>query len=844
MNDFRFACRQLLKNPGFSAVAILVLTFAIGGTSAMFSIINALVMRPLAVKSPEELVRIYAKDKKPGGRYRSFSYQNYVHLREQKTAFQEVLAFSMTLVGVPEGDTTRRTFGALASANYFKTFGVRLAAGREFRPEEEQPGSAVPVVVVSHSYWKRTGADPALIGQSIRINSRAYQVVGIAPEFFAGTSSLLSPEFWLPLGMYEAVVNDFMNEQKLRLDNPTNHCLMLVGRLKPSLTVAAAQVQLQSLARQLEETDPAANKDYALELGDLSRISINTGPQQNSQAGLSVLLMAMSGAVLLIACLNLANMFLARGSARRREIAIRLSLGGGRTRIMRQLLTEGFLLSLLGGIGGLLLAYWATHLLVASLAPKLSFMAIVFDPSPDWRVLTATLGFCLLSTLLFGLGPAWKLSGGDVAGDLKEQVGDSFHGKASQSIIAPRSLLVVGQIALSLALLTAAGLFTRGAINAARANPGFSLENLILVEMDAGLASYDEAQGRQAFLKLLERLRTLPGAKAASLAYVVPFGIFSEGRDVQRAGAASSLSAEKEASANERPVGASFNIVANDYFKALGLPLLRGREFDRLEVESGSATRVAVIDEPLANKLWPGENPVGRQIQFAVSNPGDKPKVMEVVGVVAGVRNELGDKAPQPHVYVPFGQEYRSAMNLHLKLGSLNRAAEAGMLKTVRDTIRTVDPRLPVISVQTMRRFHAEGLVLWFVQAGARLFAIFGALALFLAAVGIYGVKAYVVARRTREIGIRMALGATTHNVLWIVLRDGLKMTSLGLGIGLILAAGVGLVLRSMLYEVKALDPLTFSAVPLFLTAVALLASYLPARRAAITNPMVALRYE
>ncbi len=536
----------------------------------------------------------------------------------------------------------------------------------------------------------------------------------------------------------------------------------------------------------------------------------------------------MSGTVLLIACLNLTNMLLARGAARRREIAIRLSLGGSRSRLVRQLLTESFLLSLFGGVGGLVLACWATNLLVASLVPKFSFMAIVFDPSPDWRVLGATLAFCLLSTMLFGLGPAWKLSRSRMASDLKEQVGDDLRGKASRSVLAPRNLLVVGQISLSLALLTATGLFTRSAINAARANPGFSLDNSLLVETDASLAGYDETRGRQIYLNLLERLRALPGVEGASLAYIVPFSGFSDGRRVQKA----------DAAVEEARV--RFNIVATDYFKTLGLPLLRGREFDRLEVESTSAPGVAVIDEPLAKKLWPGENPVGRQIQFAE----DKKGVMEIVGVVAGMHDDPFDKAPQPHVYIPLGQEYRGRMNLHLKLGPLNRETEAAMLKTVREAIRAVDPRLPVISVQTLHRLHDEGLLLWFVRTGARVFAIFGALALFLAVVGVYGVKAYVVARRTREIGIRMALGATTRDVLWMVLRDGLKMTLLGLGIGLCLAVCVCFLLRSMLYGVEALDPITLTTVPVLLAAAAMSACYLAARRAAKIKPMEALRCE
>jgi len=450
------------------------------------------------------------------------------------------------------------------------TFGVRLAAGRDFLPEEERPGSAVPVVIVSHTYWKKAGADPSIVGKTLRINSRVFNVVGVAPRHFTGTTTLFSPEFWMPLGVYESVANDFMNEKRQRLDDRNHHCLMLVGRLKPGVTSTAAQAQLQSLASQLAEAYPTENKDYTFELGRLSRMSINTSPQKDSgMTTLSVLLMAMSGAVLLIACLNLANMLLARGAARRKEIAIRLSLGGGRGRVVRQLLTEGFLLSLLGGAGGLVLSFWATNLLVASLAPKIPFMVIVFDAHPDLRVLAASLGFCLVSTLFFGLGPAWKLARADLTSDLKEQAGDDLHGKVSRSVFAPRSLLVVAQIALSLALLTAAGLFTRGAINAAHANPGFSLDNGILVETDASLAGYDEPQGRQVYLNLVERLRALPGVEGASFAYVVPFGLFSDGRQVEKAGGGTSSGSDNDA--KEKPVGAGLGI---GLFLAVGVGLL------------------------------------------------------------------------------------------------------------------------------------------------------------------------------------------------------------------------------------------------------------------------------
>ena len=618
-NDVRFGFRMLCKNPGFTTVALLVLTFAIGGTAAMFTIIDALVFRPLPVKDPQQLVRLFGKEKKAQGAYRGFSYPNYVDLRARNEVFTDLLAFAEVLVGVNEGDTTRRSFSTVASANYFDGFGVKLQAGRSFLPEEERPGSAIPTVIVSHTYWKRNGSDPALVGKTIRINARSFQVVGIGPEYFTGTTAIFSFEFWFPLGMYEVLANDFTNDKKQPLDDRNHHCLRLVGRLRPGISQATAEAQLAGIATQLESAYPEANEKYTIQLGKLARLSTNTYPQPDpSSAALSVLVMGMSGAVLLIACLNLANMLLARSAARQREIAIRLSLGASRFRLIRQLLTEGFLLAVLGGAGGLLLSVWASKMLVACLAPKMPFIMLVFDPRPDWRILVITFGACLASVLLFGLGPAWRLSRVNVTGALKEQVGDELHGNTSRSIFAPRSLLVIGQLALSLVLLTAAALFARGASKALKANPGFSLDGGILVETDASLAGLDEARGRQLYVTLIEQLRVLPGVKSASLAYTVPFGLFSDDRTVEKAGSPVNSEGNQKTDENLK-VHAMYNIVAADYFKTLGLPLRQGREFDPLEISSASAPRVAIVDEipgqaPLAQ---PGcsrpENPIRRE---------------------------------------------------------------------------------------------------------------------------------------------------------------------------------------------------------------------------------------
>jgi predicted permease len=847
MTDLRFAFRQLLKYPGFTAVAVLTLALGIGGNTAMFSLVNALMLRPLDARKPHELVGCYNKDKAPKGGFRPFSYPNYVDIRDRNTVFSNLLAFDLQIVGVSEGETTRRVFAALASANYFSTFGVKLAHGRDFLPAEEKPGSAIAVAILSHQYWTRHGSDPAILGTQLRINGKTFEIVGVAPEHFTGTATLFTPDLYLPLGMYETAFSDLKGNQKWSLGDRDHHCLMLVGRLKPGLTVAAAEAQLQTLASQMEKAYPEVNKDQTLTLAKLPRLSVSPEPQRGSSelSVLCVLLMSLSGVVLLIVCLNLANLLLARGAARRKEIAVRLALGGGRMRIVRQLLTEGLLLSLLGGGAGLVLAYWGTDLLVTSLASQVSHLiSLVFQGSLDVRILVATLAFCVLAMCLFGLGPAWRLSRHDVVADLKEQTGEDRRERSGERLLAPRNLMVISQLALSLALVTAAGLFIRGASKAGQATPGYDPIGILLAEVDPGLARYDETRGQQLYAAMLGRLRGMPGVASVSLASCVPFAGYTPGCSVKAIGPTRPAGLSTNAAPLEASVGAIQNIIGKDYFRTLGLPLLRGRDFDRLEAESGATAKVAIIDESLARKLWPEENPLGRHINVNNKKNGQELEMLQVVGVAPGLRHDLFDKEPRPHVYVPFGQQYRSSMHVHLRLAQSGREAEAAMLSTVRKELRALDEQLPVLSLTTLRRFHDQGPMLGLIRTGASLFCVFGALAIFLAVVGVYGIKAYVVARRTREIGIRMALGATTRDVLWLVLREGLALTLISLGLGMFLALGTGRILSSMLYDVRGADPIVLLVGPLVLATAAMLACYVPARRAAKIKPMMALRYE
>ncbi len=845
--DFRYATRMLLKNPGFTAVAVLVLALGIGANTAAFTLTNSLLLRPIEAEAPHELVALYSKHTTRPDSFRPFSYPNFEDIRELNTTFTSVMAHDLTTVGLTEGDVTRRIFAEMATHDYFDTFGVTPYRGRFFTAAEEVPGSASPVAVVSYEYWRKGGEDPDLVGKTMKVNGHVLTIVGIAPRFFTGRTALMSSGLYLPFGMYDLLMSDMFVDGNSSLAERDNHRLLVVGRLRPGVTIEEANAQLGSLAARLEEAYPGINEDHTIIVGPLSRMGISTSPPDEGQVSVVAgVLLTMTGIVLLIACINLANMLLARGAVRRKEFAIRLAIGGGRGRIIRQLLTEGLLLSVLGAAAGLVVAYWVNNLLAASMNELLALNSLALDivmrSAPDARVLTFTAAFCLLGTLLFGFGPAWKHSHPDVMQDLKAQAGATAAKGRRRGLFARGNVLVISQLALSLVLLISAGLFMRAAMVAANIDPGFDLDNGILVEVDPSLVGYDEPRSKDLYRQLHERLSSIPGIEVTSVAATVPFGSVSLGRRVRRAedlpGAAGSGTEEIET------VSATSNIIGADYFGALGVAVVRGRSFTRAETESDSGPPVAIVDELLAARLWPEQDPIGRQIGFG-RRPGDRGgNEMEVVGVVATVRDDLFPSELGPHVYVPFGQSFQAGMHIHLRTATTDEESRALLLEAVRKQIRAVDDQLPIISLRTLRGHMAESASLWMVRLGATIFSAFGALALFLAVVGVYGVRAYTVAQRTREIGIRKALGATTSETLWLVVRESIVLTGVGLALGLLLAAAVARVLSSLLYEVSALDPIAFIAAPVILALASLVATYLPARRAASVAPITALQHE
>ncbi|PYR02779.1 MAG: hypothetical protein DMF97_03720 [Acidobacteria bacterium] len=824
LQDLRYSLRLLRKTPGFSAVAVGVLALGIGVNTAVFSMVNALVLQPRPGRI-DQMVAVFSRDRNKPDHFRDFSYPAYLDMRERGDIFDSMLAHTFSTVGITEGEVTKQTFASIVSANYFSTLGVQLAAGRTFTADEERPGANAHVAIASYSVWRRAGFDPAFVGRVVRVSGSDYTVVGVAPRGFAGTMTLLSPEWWFPLGSFDTIVNEMFKQRTSGLTDRGHYAVNLAGALRAGVSREAAEKALDALARRMEAEHPVTDKDQTFVLGGLPRMGVSSQPQGDGPIGaIAGLLMLMAGLVLVVACLNLANLLLARGSARRREIAIRRALGSGRSRIVRQLLTEGLLLASIGAAAGVVFGWWATGALSGWLGSVLP-LGIDVIVEPSWRMVGAATAFAAFSTICFALGPAWSLSRPAVAADLK--------GELAPAVRAARrfgtgSLLVVGQLAVSLALVSAAGLFMRGAINAAALDPGFAVDRHLVVGMDPTLAGYDANQTRSVYRAVLERVRSLAGVEHASLGSIVPFGEFREGRTVRL-------------KAGDDGVGADFLIVGADYFETLGMHVLRGRTFTRAEEQPGPTARTAVMDRQLERKMFGEADPIGRQIlvQPREAEPSD---VFTVVGVVTEMMHDVFDSEPKPHLFVPTGAVFRGFMTLHVRTAP--GVPETPMLTTLRRELLAVDTRLPILSWRTMAMQRYRSITEWSVRAAATMFSTFGALALLLATIGVYGLKAYDVARRTREIGIRIALGATRGDVARLVLIEGARTAAVGLGVGVLLAAGIGELASGMLYRVSPFDPLVLTVAVVVLAAATMAACYVPAWRATRVLPTVALRSE
>lgn len=863
IHDIRFAIRQLLKSPGFTVAAVLVLTLGIGANTAVFSLVHTMLFAPPGYARPHELVQIFSQDTKNPKSFREFSYPTLNDIREQNSVFSGVAAYNVAMVGMGEKNNTRRTFASIVTADYFNVLGVAPVIGRAFSREEEQPGRAASVVMVSYGYWTRHNRNPSVLGSEVLINGRPYTIVGVLPKTFTGTLAVLSPEVWLPLSAFEFITSNYANDPTQSLTSRAGQQLLPIARFKDGVTAPVVATALKTLAANLEHAYPVEQKEQTFIAEPLSRFSISDDPPDDSEFGaIAPMLLGMAAVVLLVACLNLANMLLARGTARRKEIAIRLALGGSRWRVVRQLLTEGLLLAILGGAAGLLVGLWASKILALSMRNLLP-LDLVWNAGPNLPILAMTFGFCVLGTVAFALGPALKLSRNSVIGDLKEHAGDDVIRRRWHFL--PRNPLVVVQIAFSLALLTAAALFIRGANKAAWLETGLKVENDLLLEVDASLGGFEPQRAEQLYRTLSDRLGGLPAVQHVSISATAPFGMVSLGRGIQRAGMHVGKDDKPGTAAEGLAFSSRFNSIGSDYFATMGIPILRGRSFTVAEATQANSAAVAIIDEELAKKLWPDGDALGQRIQFAsdsaprakrddggggmgISQQGKgniKPEEpIEVVGIVANTRGGVFEKRPRGAVYVPFARGFQNNAFFFIQFSSLNNTTIPNLADAVRRAVREIDPTLPVLSLKTFPQHLESNMEIWIIRTGATLFSVFGGLALALAIVGVYGVKAYSIARRTREIGIRMALGAQPQNVQWMIVREGIVMLAGGVVIGLLLAAATGRLLASMLYQVGALDPIAFSTAPLLLGTATLIATWLPARRATRISPMAALRTE
>ncbi|MEZ5316589.1 MAG: ADOP family duplicated permease [Vicinamibacterales bacterium] len=839
LQDVRFGLRLLRRQPGFSAIAVVVLALGIGVNTSAFSILNTLLLKPRTGHVDAELAGLYSRHRTRADAYRSFSWAEFAALRERTDLFRSLSAHGMGLLGLREGDATRRVFADIISANFFETFGVRPVLGRAFSREEEAPGADIPVVILSYGLWARMGGSPDVLGQTLTLNTRPFTVVGVAPRGFGGSMVMVTPEVWVPTGVYDSVTFDDRNEgQAVQLASPDYRGLIVVARLAPGATIASLAPGLDVVSRQMSEADPAGSADYELELAPLSRLSVSTRPQTDDEltSFMSVLL-GLAAVVLLIASFNLANMVLARGRARSREFAIRSAIGGSRRRLVRQLLTEHLVLAGLGGAAGLGLSSLALRFLLVQM-PAAMPISVAVDTTPDARVLGATAVFAALAVLMFGLGPAWRFARLDPMRELRDQTGDASS-RTWLRWFSTRDALMTAQLALTFVMLTAAGLFVRGSMQAARTDPGFTLDRGLIANLDTTFVNDTPEQSRDFYARALDGLRALPGVTSAGLASHLPFGEFESATNVQRPGPP--LHADAPGAADGL-VSATIASVSRDYFATMGIALVAGRDFTAAESASPGGEPVAIIDETLARKLFGTTNAVGELIQSSPRTEGAAPPVLRVVGVVGGVRSDLFMREPGAFLYFPFGQQPTSNAYLHARTNAPSADAETAMLPGVRAMLAGLAARPPIVALETRPMFRERNLLLAVVRTGAAIFVAFGVAALFLAAVGVYGVKAYLVARRTREIGVRIALGAEPRDVVWMVLREGLVLVSVGLVIGAGLSVLTGLGMRAVTFQGQAFDLVVVAAAAVTLLAAMLLASWIPARRATRVAPTQALR--
>jgi predicted permease len=812
--DLRFAARMLAKNAAFTTMAVVTLAVGIGANTAIFSIVNSLLIRPLPVKDAGQIMALgFRQENGPPLGQTSYTEMETI-ANQPESPFSTVFGYQLGSDGLSVDNKAFPMLTNYVTGNYFETLGLKPVLGRLFLSAEGKVPGADPVIVLGYAFWQtRFAGDPAIVGRKVLVDGHPFTVIGVAPEGFHGLASILDARAFLPLAMFATLGDDSQ-----LLTSTRNRNLRVLARIKRGISLEQARAAMAVIAQRLSKKFPDVDKGLSIEVvpEPQSRPDPSTARQFRAAASL---FLALAGLVLLLACINVANLLLVRGTVRQREMAIRAALGGSRSRLIRSLLTESLLLGLIAGAAGLflgeLLSGWIASIKLGTTLP------VILDFSFDERVFVYALSAALLTGVVVGIIPALRASRGNLLMILHE---------AGRSVSAGRqrlrSALVVAQVAGSLMLLVIAGLFTRSMENAQHMNLGFEPSHLLNLSMDPATIGYDETQGRLFFKQLLDRAGALPGVESASLAFSVPMGYYNAVSQLDIPG-------YQVRPGQPAPVSQNNN-VSPGYFRTMRIPLLRGRDFD--DADTDTTKRVAIINEAMAQRFWANQDPIGRQ--FVRNGRMDRP--IEVIGIVQNSYSNLLSGVPQAFFYLPFSQDYISLETLQVRTTQDPKSLAAPLQKLIASAAAT----LPVFNVQTMSEglYTLPGLLIF--QVGAGFAAGMGLLGLILAAVGVYGVVSYVTAQRTHEIGIRLALGAQGRDVLHLVLRQGVWVVLIGVATGLLAALAAGRVVRNFLVGVGASDPLTYFVVSVALVGIALLACWVPARRATRVDPLVALRYE